>query len=80
MATARKGKAGPAFSVLSFKVLSDGFPAPFDVVQVADPGLLQRYMQLLTKQEQAYVSEGSSETVRKERLLARTLQRTTLAR
>ena len=49
-------------------------------VQVADPGLLERYMQLLTKQEQAYVSEGSSEAVRKERLLARTLQRTTLAR
>lgn len=52
----------------------------FTYVQVADPGLLQRYMQLLTKQEQAYVSEGSSEAVRKERLLARTLQRTTLAR
>lgn len=49
-------------------------------VQVADPSLLQRYMQLLTKQEQAYVREGSSEAVQKERLLARTLQRTTLAR
>ncbi|KAL3139024.1 hypothetical protein ABBQ32_005825 [Trebouxia sp. C0010 RCD-2024] len=48
--------------------------------KVADPGLLQRYMQLLTKQEQAYVREGSSEAVQKERLLARTLQRTTLAR
>lgn len=62
------------------KAHSGGFPAPFDAVQVADPSLLQRYMQLLTKQEQAYVSEGSSETVQKERLLARTLQRTTLAR
>lgn len=49
-------------------------------MQVADPGLLQSYMQLLTKQEQAYVNEGSSEAVQKERLLARTLQRTTLAR
>ena len=49
-------------------------------MQVTDPGLLQRYMQLLSKQEQTYVSEGSSEAVQKERLLARTLQRTTLAR
>lgn len=49
-------------------------------MQVADPGLLKSYMQLLTEQEQAYVNEGSSEAVQKERLLARTLQRTTLAR
>ena len=56
------------------------FTWPSHAVQVTDPGLLQRYMQLLTSQEQAYVREGSSEAVQKERLLARTLQRTTLAR
>ena len=37
-------------------------------------------MQLLTPEEQSYVREGSSDAVQKERLLARTLQRTVLAR
>ena len=37
-------------------------------------------MQLLTPEEQNYVREGSSDAVQKERLLARTLQRTVLAR
>ena len=37
-------------------------------------------MQLLTPEEQSYVRQGSSDAVQKERLLARTLQRTVLAR
>lgn len=49
-------------------------------MQASDVGLLNRYMQLLTPEEQSYVREGSSEAVQRERLLARTLQRTTLAR
>ena len=49
-------------------------------MQASDVGLLNRYMELLTPGEQSYVREGSSEAVQRERLLARTLQRTTLAR
>lgn len=49
-------------------------------LQASDVSLLGRYMQLLTPEEQSYVREGSSDAVQKERLLARTLQRTVLAR
>ncbi|KAL0047635.1 hypothetical protein WJX82_008143 [Trebouxia sp. C0006] len=48
--------------------------------QATDVSLLSSYMQLLTPEEQSYVREGSSDAVQKERLLARTLQRTVLAR
>lgn len=48
--------------------------------QASDVSLLGRYMQLLTPEEQSYVRQGSSDAVQKERLLARTLQRTVLAR
>ena len=49
-------------------------------MQASDPGLQQKYMNLLTPEEQAYVQQGSSKAIFTERLLARTLQRTTLAR
>ncbi|KAL0041750.1 hypothetical protein WJX79_003327 [Trebouxia sp. C0005] len=48
--------------------------------QASDVSLLGRYMQHLTPAEQSYVREGSSNAVQKERLLARILQRTVLAR
>ncbi|DBA83761.1 hypothetical protein WJX77_006815 [Trebouxia sp. C0004] len=48
--------------------------------QASDISLPGRYMLLLTPEEQSYVREGSSDAVQKERLLARTLQRTVLAR
>lgn len=76
VATARKGKSWPVSPMVIYRFYNGLLLA----VQVADPDLLQTYMQLLTKPEQAYVREGSSKAVQKERLLARTLQRTTLAK
>ena len=48
--------------------------------QVLDEGLLKSYEGLLTAEEHAHVMEGSTPAIRKERLLARVLVRTTLSR
>ena len=48
--------------------------------QVTDEGLLKTYEGLLTAEERAYMMEGSTAAVRKERLLAKVLVRTTLSR
>lgn len=48
-------------------------------LQAQDSKLTDQYMQLLAPAEQQYVSESTPQ-VRTERLLARTLQRTVLAR
>lgn len=49
-------------------------------VQVMDEGLLRSYEALLTPEEHAHMIEGSTPAIRKERLLARVLVRTTLSR
>lgn len=51
-----------------------------DCIQVQKGKLAEQYLQLLTPAEQQHVSEGASAEVQNERLLARTLQRTVLAR
>ena len=48
--------------------------------QVMDEGLLRSYEGLLTPEEHAHMMEGSTPAIRKERLLARVLVRTTLSR
>ena len=48
--------------------------------QVMDEGLLRTYESLLTDEEHAHMLEGSTPAIRKERLLARVLVRTTLSR
>lgn len=50
------------------------------LLQVQDGNLTKQYLQLLPPAEQQYVSEAASAEIQKERLLARTLQRTVLAR
>ena len=52
----------------------------YDASQVTDEGLLKTYEGLLTVEERAHMMEGSTAAVRKERLLARVLVRTTLSR
>ena len=47
---------------------------------MVDEGLLRSYEGLLTAEEHAHMLEGSTPAVRKERLLARVLVRTTLSR
>lgn len=49
-------------------------------VQVADAGLLARYQTLLTSAERAHVDAAADTRLRRERLLARALVRTVLAR
>ena len=49
-------------------------------LQVTDERLLRTYEGLLTSEEHAHMLDGSSPAVRKERLLARVLVRTTLSR
>ena len=49
-------------------------------VQVADAGLLARYQTLLTSAERAHVDAAANARLRRERLLARALVRTVLAR
>lgn len=49
-------------------------------MQVVDKELLRSYEGLLTAEEHAHMMEGSTPAVRKERLLARVLVRTTLSR
>ena len=45
-----------------------------------DEGLLTSYESLLTDEEHSHMLEGSTPAIRKERLLARVLVRTTLSR
>ena len=47
---------------------------------MVDEGLLRSYEGLLSAEEHAHMREGSTPAVRKERLLARVLVRTTLSR
>ena len=51
-----------------------------ECIQVTDKQLLRSYEGLLTAEEHAHMMEGSTPAVRKERLLARVLVRTTLSR
>ena len=51
-----------------------------ECIQVTDKQLLRSYEGLLTAEEHAHMMEGSTSAVRKERLLARVLVRTTLSR
>lgn len=50
------------------------------VVQVGDPGLKAEYLNLLSQEEREFVLSVSHPAVARERLLARVLVRTTLAR
>lgn len=49
-------------------------------LQVQSETLQEQYMRILPAEERKYVLEGANPRVRKERLLARTLVRVTLAR
>ena len=48
--------------------------------EVTSPDLLEQYLGLLSPAEQEHVADGANLTVQKERLLARVLVRTVLAR
>lgn len=50
------------------------------LLQVADAALLARYQALLTDAERAHVAAAADPVLRRERLLARALVRTVLAR
>ena len=49
-------------------------------LQVQDPALLDLYASLLSPEEQQHVKAATSQAARKERLLARALQRSVLSR
>ena len=50
------------------------------LLQVQDPALLDLYAGLLSPEEQQHVKAATSQAARKERLLARALQRSVLSR
>jgi hypothetical protein len=52
----------------------------FPCWQVEDPALKAEYLHMLTEREREYVESVSQPAVARERLLARVLERTTLAR
>ncbi len=51
-----------------------------EISQVTDGGLLAQYEQLMSAEERSHVMAASTPELRKERLLARVLVRTTLSR
>ena len=50
------------------------------LLQVQDPALLDLYASLLSPEEQQHAKAATSQAARKERLLARALQRSVLSR